>query len=73
MEEEQPARIFEDVMGFPPPPISHVALMTDTENTGTDATALFGDMEFLPGPTGSPPAPRERRAGRNTHTPPAGT
>ena len=47
-EEAQPARIFEEVMGFPPPPFSHVAVMTDTENTGTDATALFGDIEFLP-------------------------
>ncbi len=63
-EEQEPARIFEEAMGFPPPPISHVAVMTDTENTGTNAAALFGDIEFLPAPPGIGAGPHGDRLPR---------
>jgi len=29
-----------------PPPISSVAIMTDTDNTGEAATAFYGDIVF---------------------------
>ena len=32
--------------GTPPPPISGIAVMTDTDNTGSDATAWYGDIVF---------------------------
>lgn len=32
--------------GEDPPPISGVAIMTDTDNTGTSATAYYGDIVF---------------------------
>ena len=33
--------------GHPPPMISGIAIMTDTDNTGESATAWYGDMVFL--------------------------
>lgn len=36
--------------GEPPPPISAVAIMTDTDNTGEQASAYYGDILFLKNP-----------------------
>ncbi len=35
---------FRDWFGFEPPPVSHVAVMTDTDDTHTEATAWYGDL-----------------------------
>jgi len=35
--------------GFDPPPVSHVAVMVDTDNTGGVAQAWFGDVGFSSG------------------------
>ena len=36
------------VFGHPPPAISGVAIMTDSDNTGESAVALYGDITFHP-------------------------
>jgi len=52
--------------GFAPPPISHVAVMTDADDTGATAVASYGDIELLPraAPAGavilSPSTPESR-------------
>lgn len=41
--------VYEDykrAFGEEPPPISGIAVMTDTDNTGESATAWYGDIEF---------------------------
>jgi hypothetical protein len=35
---------FRDWFGFEPPPLSHVAVMTDTDDTHGEATAWYGDL-----------------------------
>lgn len=43
--------------GADPPPISGIAIMTDTDNTGASATAWYGDITVGPSPqTGRPGA-----------------
>ncbi len=37
--------------GEEPPLISGVAIMTDTDNTGESATAYYGDIQFMNGPS----------------------
>jgi hypothetical protein len=36
--------------GEEPPPVSGVAVMTDTDQTGGRATAWYGDIRFAPAP-----------------------
>lgn len=36
--------------GEEPPPVSGIAVMTDTDQTGGRATAWYGDLRFLPAP-----------------------
>lgn len=40
------ARDFRAAFGENPPPVSAIAVATDTDNTGTFATAFFGDISF---------------------------
>lgn len=40
------ARDFRAAFGEDAPPVSAIAIATDTDNTGTFATALFGDISF---------------------------
>lgn len=40
---------FKKAFGTDPPPISGVAVMTDTDNTGESATAWYGDIAFRRG------------------------
>lgn len=40
---------FRRAFGNDPPPITGIAVMTDTDNTGEAATAWFGDIVFSPG------------------------
>jgi hypothetical protein len=42
---------FRAAFGEDPPPVIAVALATDTDNTGENATAWYGDIEFLPATT----------------------
>ena len=45
--------VYEDykkAFGHEPPPISGVAIMTDTDNTGESATAYYGDIVFKKAP-----------------------
>lgn len=45
--------VYEDyrlAFGEEPPPIKSVAIMTDSDNTGTQAAAYYGDIAFLSGP-----------------------
>lgn len=37
---------YRKAFGAPPPPISGIAVMTDTDNTGGSATAWYGDIRF---------------------------
>ncbi|HFD92561.1 MAG TPA: DUF3047 domain-containing protein [Gammaproteobacteria bacterium] len=39
---------FQRAFGFPPPRITGVAIMTDSDDTGGRATAYYGDIAFLP-------------------------
>lgn len=41
---------FRAAFGENPPPISGVALATDTDNTGESVTAWYGDVRFINGP-----------------------
>jgi hypothetical protein len=41
-------RDFVRVFDFPPPPISHVAVMSDADDTGSQSVAWYGDIELLP-------------------------
>jgi hypothetical protein len=46
---EQERNVYQDYLrayGEPPPPISGVAIMTDTDNTGEQAVAYYGDIVF---------------------------
>jgi hypothetical protein len=50
---EESRDVLEDyrrAFGEAPPPVSGVALMTDTDQTGGRATAWYGDLRFLPAP-----------------------
>jgi hypothetical protein len=43
------ANVYDDfrrAFGFEPPPVTGVAIMTDTDNTGEDASAFYGDIVF---------------------------
>jgi hypothetical protein len=40
------ARDFRAAFGEDAPPVSAIAVATDTDNTGTFATAFFGDISF---------------------------
>lgn len=45
--------VYEDyrrAFGEEPPPVSGVAVMTDTDQTGESVTAWYGDIEFHPAP-----------------------
>jgi hypothetical protein len=37
---------FRQAFGTDPPPISGIAIMTDTDQTGDSATAWYGDITF---------------------------
>ncbi len=39
---------FKSAFGEEPPHVSSIAIMTDTDNTGEQATAYFGDISFYP-------------------------
>jgi hypothetical protein len=58
---EETRNVYEDfkrAFGEAPGPIRSVAIMTDTDNTGEDAEAFYGDIAFLrsnPARTASPP------------------
>jgi hypothetical protein len=41
---------YQTAFGTPPPAISGVAIMTDTDNTGASATAWYGDIVFSRNP-----------------------
>ena len=45
-EERNVLEDYRKAFGEDPPPISGVALMTDTDNTGESATAYYGDISF---------------------------
>lgn len=45
--------------GFEPPPISHVAVMTDADDTGATAVASYGDVVLAP----RSPTPESRSSG----------
>ena len=45
---------YRTAFGADPPPISGIAIMTDTDNTGGSATAWYGDITFGPPPTSVP-------------------
>lgn len=36
--------------GAEAPPVKYIGVMTDTDNTGTSARAMYGDLAFLAGP-----------------------
>jgi hypothetical protein len=38
---------FKRAFGEEPPPIRSIGIMTDSDNTGTDAEAYYGDILFL--------------------------
>jgi len=48
-EERNVLEDYRKAFGEDPPPISGVALMTDTDNTGESATAYYGDISFRKG------------------------
>jgi hypothetical protein len=37
---------YREAYGEAPPPVNGIAIMTDTDNTGGTATALYGDIVF---------------------------
>ena len=41
---------YEQIFGEPPPRVSGVAIMTDSDDTGESARAWFGDLRFRAGP-----------------------
>jgi hypothetical protein len=45
-EERDLYRDYVDAFGEEPPLVSGIAIMTDTDNTGSSATAWYGDIEF---------------------------
>jgi len=48
---EQERNLYEDYVrafGGPPPAVTGIAIMTDTDNTGEHATAYYGDIRLLP-------------------------
>lgn len=45
--------------GFEPPPVSHFAVMTDTDNTGSAVVAHYGDIRLPPVTVRQPPAASE--------------
>lgn len=47
-------RDFVRVFGFPPPRISHVAVMSDADDTKSESVAWYGDIELLPTPGAGP-------------------
>lgn len=50
---EMERNVLEDyrrAFGEDPPPVSGIAVMTDTDQTGESATAWYGDIEFKPAP-----------------------
>jgi hypothetical protein len=50
---EMERNVYEDyrrAFGEEPPPVSGVAVMTDTDQTGESVTAWYGDIEFRPAP-----------------------
>jgi hypothetical protein len=53
---EEQRNVYEDyrrAFGEEPPQIEGVAIMTDTDNTGESASALYGDIYFLPASAGT--------------------
>ncbi|MDH4151506.1 MAG: DUF3047 domain-containing protein [Betaproteobacteria bacterium] len=60
--ERNVARDFHTAFGEDAPPVSGIAIMTDTDNTGAAATSYFGDISFykhkLAGPPPGAPVPR---------------
>lgn len=51
----RPARVhvgddYRRLFGAPPPPLQAVAIMTDTDNTGSDAIAYYADLAFEAAP-----------------------
>lgn len=53
-------RDFQRAFGTEPPPISGIAVMTDTDNTGESATAWYGDIALHRGPADEPKQDRAR-------------
>lgn len=45
------AEDFRKAFGYEPPPVSGIAVMTDTDNTGEKATAFYGDIFLRAGST----------------------
>jgi len=52
------AKDFRAAFGEDPPDAIGIALATDTDNTGENATAWYGDIEFLPRPADEGPPSR---------------
>jgi hypothetical protein len=60
---EETRNLYEDfrrAFGDEPPPVSGVAIMTDTDNTGESAVAYYGDISLLPA-GGAHSVEKERR------------
>jgi hypothetical protein len=50
-EERNVLEDYRNAFGGTPPPVTGIAIMTDTDNTGESARAFFGDIEFARRPT----------------------
>lgn len=48
VEERDPAADYRAAFGGDPPPLSHVAVMTDADDTGSRAAAWYADLELVP-------------------------
>ena len=56
----QQRNVYQDYLrafGEPPPAVTGVAIMTDTDNTGEHALSYYGDIRFVQAPAGATPAP----------------
>ena len=56
-EERNVLQDYRNAFGDAPPPISGVAIMTDTDNTGDTVVAYYGDIEFGSQPVGDRDCP----------------
>ncbi len=48
VEERDPVADYRAAFGEDPPPLSHVAVMTDADDTGSRAAAWYADLELIP-------------------------
>jgi hypothetical protein len=56
----QQRNVYQDYLrafGEPPPMVTGVAIMTDTDNTGERALSYYGDIRFMQDPSGEISAP----------------